>query len=195
MAVVTKATLKSYFETNDQPTQAEFANLVDTLVNINPSASYFSAGDTGSIPLRVGDGTGDYGYVSSTFNGILTSAGTQICGWRSTGAYFGVSSEATMIVYETVSNWDMDSTDTVQVDLSSYLMRTNVRDIAIVVVSDAGSVYDGSRDDGVRWFMLSTDTDGIVTLSRQVGGFFDNSNFDSPTGTRCYLKVTYRGDI
>ena len=35
MAKVTRATLKTYFETGDKPTQAQFASLIDSNLNIN----------------------------------------------------------------------------------------------------------------------------------------------------------------
>ena len=35
MSVVTKDILKTYFETGDYPTQAQFANLIDSLRNVN----------------------------------------------------------------------------------------------------------------------------------------------------------------
>jgi hypothetical protein len=39
MAVVSRATLKSYFETNDTPTQAQFVDLIDSCFNLNDDNS------------------------------------------------------------------------------------------------------------------------------------------------------------
>jgi hypothetical protein len=48
MAVQTKTVLKSYFETGDKPTQAQFADLIDSLFTpyISSQAASFTASDT-----------------------------------------------------------------------------------------------------------------------------------------------------
>ena len=53
MAIVTRATLKSYFETDDIPTQAQFIDLIDTLLEDNSGArikdAYEGEADTNAL--------------------------------------------------------------------------------------------------------------------------------------------------
>lgn len=68
MAVQTKDTLKAYFETGDFPTQAQFADLIDSLLHV-----------TGSIPISqvtglqaVLDGLVQAGPLTDTFDADTT---------------------------------------------------------------------------------------------------------------------------
>lgn len=50
MAIESKATLKSYFETDDEPTEAQLANLIDSAANLSETDQ--SAGFVGDIKIK-----------------------------------------------------------------------------------------------------------------------------------------------
>ena len=55
-----KATLKTYFETGDQPTEAQFSDLIDSLQAQSNALQYIaSASAVGSGRFLVSDSTGD----------------------------------------------------------------------------------------------------------------------------------------
>lgn len=58
MAIVSIATLKTYFETRDVPTQAQFENLIDTLSNLATILGV--SGDTGNAPFLSNDGLNSF---------------------------------------------------------------------------------------------------------------------------------------
>ena len=65
MSIVTKAKLKGYFETGDVPSQAQYADLIDSKVNLSES-------NTGDISL-----TGNVNVTGNiTASAGITSSGT-----------------------------------------------------------------------------------------------------------------------
>lgn len=63
-----RATLKSYFNTNDQPTEAQFADLIDSAVSVSEETALF--------PLLAGRAGGQTLYGGTAANDDLTLAGT-----------------------------------------------------------------------------------------------------------------------
>ena len=62
MSVVSRSTLKGYFNTGDRPTESNFADLIDSTLNLNDS-------NTGDIDL-----TGNVTASSLTLNKNIVSA-------------------------------------------------------------------------------------------------------------------------
>jgi len=79
MAIKTKTQLKAYFETNDIPTESQFADLIDslheTLANdaVNATKAYFSSSQTADVQndWRIwGDASGFYVQICTVANAV-----------------------------------------------------------------------------------------------------------------------------
>lgn len=66
MTAQTKTVIKTYFETNDKPTQAQFIDFIDSYQDV------ISAGTTTNLPVPTSDGTAT-GYATNSFNSGYTS--------------------------------------------------------------------------------------------------------------------------
>jgi hypothetical protein len=82
MAIVNKNILKSYFETGDMPTQAQFENLIDSLIG------------------RL-DGV-EFEDCSPALKSIITNAGNRNRAWQSGGVYFVQADENRLLVKDLV---------------------------------------------------------------------------------------------
>lgn len=184
MAVRSKTTLKTYLEAGDNPTQAQFEDLIDTLVAIAESGASFGAG---SIPLIVLSGT-DAGVVEFNYVGLKSSGGTRTVGMTKDGLQFNNISDYYKMATYPIGTWNMGTTSTKSVDISTEVStRAKVLGILIKIVSDTGQIY-GIRDD-LYWSM---NTDGTVIITRTGGGFFQSSgNFDATVSSRGEITVIY----
>lgn len=182
MAYKNKTTLKSYFEIGDGPTQAQFGDLIDTLVAISETGGSFGAG---SIPLIV---TGaNYGYVGNDFLGITSSSGTQKAGIDARGMTFDNIGNYFKMQHYTVSAWDMSTTANKTLSIASEIPTIpRVVGVNFVIYSDAG-VAHGQRSD-IYWSISSA---GTLILIREDGGFFATSGLFTGSGTRARVTVIY----
>jgi len=72
MAKQTRATLKTYFETGDFPTQAQFEDFIDSCVNISDDAVL--TGSEASITAHAGGGQANAYQLSKLVNNIAVCA-------------------------------------------------------------------------------------------------------------------------
>lgn len=72
MAQQTRAVLETYFETGDMPTEAEFAELIESCLNL-ASDGYLTGSDDAVVP--VAGGTQGTGYaITALFNSVSSSS-------------------------------------------------------------------------------------------------------------------------
>ena len=76
MTSQTRATLKGYFNTNDQPTEAQFVDLIDSAVNVSEEAALFPllAGRAGGQTLYGGTGANDDITIHGTSDATRTTS-------------------------------------------------------------------------------------------------------------------------
>lgn len=76
MTSQTRATLKSYFNTNDQPTEAQFADLIDSAVSVSEETALFPllAGRAGGQTLYGGTGANDDITIHGTSDATRTTS-------------------------------------------------------------------------------------------------------------------------
>lgn len=74
-----KATIKAYFETGDKPTQAQFADLVDSYQDANSTLLQIASASNGML-VKIGDGIVAARTITGTANEIAVSAGDGING-------------------------------------------------------------------------------------------------------------------
>lgn len=76
MTSQTRATLKDYFNTNDQPTEAQFVDLIDSAVNVSEEAALFPllAGRAGGQTLYGGTGANDDITIHGTSDATRTTS-------------------------------------------------------------------------------------------------------------------------
>ena len=74
MALTTTTTLKTYFNTGDQPTETQFANLIDSNLNILESSSHNINFNSSSLGIGYTSGTGKSGYDSSVIKSASVDA-------------------------------------------------------------------------------------------------------------------------
>jgi len=99
MAKVTRSTLKSYFETGDQPTESEFKDVFDSTLNLSESNAI-----TGSLIISGSTGdTDDGSKVNLHVMGDITSSGNVIVYGNLTAEQYIVSSSITNIITQTLS--------------------------------------------------------------------------------------------
>lgn len=135
---VDRATLKSYFQTGDQPTQAEFENLIDSMVNIpddglGSSSSIYSMvtyvnGDNGN------DGTAVIGDINKPFLTIEAAVAAVSGTW------------ALIIVYPCSSGYDVQATISTSSPCRLYFMPG-----ARVTTSITGNLF---QLDGNDYFQI-----------------------------------------
>lgn len=92
MTIQSRVTLKTYFNTGDQPTEAQFADLIDSAVNVLDDAS---ASDAQLIEWTEGEG---YEIIAATFDSdnVITTATVK---WPdgSAGTFTTVTKDATWL--------------------------------------------------------------------------------------------------
>jgi hypothetical protein len=187
MAIQTKATLVGYFPNGATPQGSEFEDLIDTLVAIDTTNTYFGAG---SVPLAV-IGTTYRGRVADEEVGIYSNAGVGQALITRNGITYGNFDYLKQSV-EALPVWNMDTTGYVDVDLTSYLTRGKIRSVDVMITSDAGGVYGAShRGAGADWSMPTSVSDGVVRIERELGGIFDSSAFSATAVSRGKMIVTY----
>jgi len=89
-----------------------------------------------------------------------------------------------------IGDWDMDADSAKAV--THGLTVTNIRDVKVMVRSDAGTLYpidytDGANFSSGKWAGGTT----TITVSRQTGEFFDTTSFDQTSYNRGWVTITY----
>jgi|TARA_R110001592_G_scaffold310306_1_gene584847 hypothetical protein len=83
MTTVNRTTLKTYFQTGNQPTQTQFDNLIDSNLNILESSSHNINFNSSSLGIGYTSGTGKSGYDSSVIkSSSVDAAAVTISGRR-----------------------------------------------------------------------------------------------------------------
>lgn len=112
-----------------------------------------------------------------------------------------------------IGDWNMDSTDVVQISLPEGFDPTKIRSIAVMIRPDVGAFPDadnfpvplncGHFDAGGDCFAGVTDYDpqggidyatascGVLALYRKASGLFDSSNFNATSYNRGYITIGY----
>src|SRR5512137_1656866 len=81
--IVDKATLKSYFNTTDKPTEDQFANLIDTIFSLNPLvAEQQLVAPASNLVFSGLDGLADGGYRLEIMGGLTA---TDTLSWSANG--------------------------------------------------------------------------------------------------------------
>lgn len=89
-----------------------------------------------------------------------------------------------------IGNWNMDTTDELDVDVGVHYSRW--RTICVMIIDDLGTTikdigWRGSLSGDWRHDPLKGDT--ILTLSRKVGGDFDSVDYDTAEYNRGYIAM------
>lgn len=89
-----------------------------------------------------------------------------------------------------IGNWNMDTVDTIDVDVLIHYSRW--RHICVMIISDAGDVirrlgWKGSLSGWWSHEALKGDT--ILTLGRKIGGDFDHLDWSTTPFNRGFIKM------
>ena len=186
MAIKTKTDLKTFFENGDEPDAQAFIDLIDTLVAINSAGGgYIGELDT---PFRVQGGTYRTTQDSEGFK-ITDGTGQPTANITKDGLKF--LRMIGTVTYATVElpAWNMDIDQFITIDLSDYLTRDNIMSVSYKIISDSGNVYMEHKDVSIS--LLTMATNGVITINREVGGIFDDSEFSSTAESRGRLIIGY----
>jgi len=90
-----------------------------------------------------------------------------------------------------IGNWDMDATDSIDVDVGYHYNRW--RHVCVMIVSDLGTEikrigWRGSLSGD--WLHEAAKGNTILTLNRKVGGDFDSIDYDTAVFNRGYIKMS-----
>lgn len=84
-----------------------------------------------------------------------------------------------------IGDWDMDATGSIAINhgIADY---TKIRTINVMIRQNAGTLV-------VFHAQQNTAAAGAtqITLSREAGGIFDNTNYDSTSYNRGFITITY----
>lgn len=89
-----------------------------------------------------------------------------------------------------VGNWDMDATDSIDVDVLIHYNRW--RHICVMIIDDLGTTikrlgWKGSLSGW--WHHDPAKGDTILTLERKIGGDFDSIDYDTAVFNRGYIRM------
>ena len=92
-----------------------------------------------------------------------------------------------------IGDWNMDTTNSV--DVAHGLTLGNIRSVNAMIRDDTNSVYYNFESftvgaaDGLAQIIGSTST--YISLTRDEGGFFDSTGFDSTSFNRGWITICY----
>jgi len=90
-----------------------------------------------------------------------------------------------------VGAWNMDANDSITVEFKLPVTIKQISSINVVITNDAQTeVYDLGLS-GNAMASAKYDTVNGVTISRTLGGLFDNTNFNDSTNNRGRIKICY----
>jgi hypothetical protein len=141
-----------------------------------------------------GDGAISRLYVGLSSQAISTRYLT--VGTASADCNFKISAKGTGVTYidgkaskkVTIGDWNMDSTDTVTVNVGVSPDFYKILAAFVVIISDDGVLrtqLDWKGNGGVSW------NSGVFYLDRLAGGIFDNANYNATGFNRGHIYVVY----
>lgn len=143
-------------------------------------------GGTNTSVYRKESGTGNTGWVAISQVATTTTAVTD----HGTASYLRAATF-------TIGDWNMDSTASVNVDVSSSVGMASgqrIRQASAMIRKDTGLVHypldlnnSGTMDGGITVI----DASGVVTLTRTGSGFFDHVDFNSTSFNRGWVTIWY----
>jgi hypothetical protein len=129
--------------------------------------------------------TTELGYLSGVTSAIQTQLNNKVSGTDDT-------------ITIPIGDWNMDSSLSVTINLPTGVTRTNFRNAIVSIRTDGPTdylVYPLSINAGLLGGYYETSNivtpADTITLYRTIGGFFDNSNFDSTGYNRGWITITY----
>ena len=181
MAIQDKTTLKSYFETDDTPTQAQFVDLIDTLLALTS--------DNTTAVDSINEATAENGVNMENVihkDSKIAQGGTQTEGYI-------------MRRYE-VGNWNMNvsgsGTMTRTVVLNDALKFPTSVNVGIYPDSENTRIRSAARSNGTAFGCeWSVDANGDVVLSVESLGPFDTTGYSSLSINRGEVVVTKFSDL
>lgn len=174
MAIQDDATLKSYFQTGDYPTETEFGDLIDSKVS-----------KTASSTLKI-----DAIYEETLDNGVRVENIIHKDNYIAQGA---TQTEGYIMRHYEIGTWDMTNSggasSTKTIVLDGALKFPESVSVGIIADGDTGIRNIERVTGGVEGGRWKVDTNGDVELTSTVGGPFDNTSYDGASN-RGHIVVT-----
>jgi len=117
--------------------------------------------------------------------------------WRDAGEeidHIGVSATASVLALRKkvmeIGDWDMSGTQSVVI--AHGLTDFYIREISVVIRSDANTTYTNLLSHGQTFTGSVEWGTGDITLARVAGGYYHSSAYDNPTGfNRGWMTIWY----
>ena len=176
-------------------TNTETKNI--TIDNLLSGANYNSGSFSGSFQ---GDGSGITGVISEwdgshNGNASITGSLTVTSDISSSSnimvnalSFDGGSTSRKYIVID-IGDWNMD-TGASTTAVNTITEWQTIRDVTLLIRDDADTTYYSGADGDVQVKYTSA----LFVFTRTAAGIFDNTNFDSSSYNRGYVRFSYQPD-
>lgn len=101
------------------------------------------------------------------------------------------------LIFE-IGDWNMDSTTNLEIALNEYIVgltKQQIRDVKIEIRDDSGTYFDwsqkGDASTNSLFHQILTVLLTDLRLTRTIGGYFDNANYNETSYNRGYITIKW----